>query len=136
MGRRLATCPLLGLGYSAVQTPSGRLLRRSAHAEVRPAVFAAQFTLSHACWLVTHPLAGWLGARMPVAPIFGLFALLTLAAVLVASHVWPSEDIGDLVHRHDDLPADHQHLAGVAQSVHALAFVINDLHRHWPARAG
>ncbi len=31
----LATWLLLGLGYSAVQTPSGRLLRRSAHAEDR-----------------------------------------------------------------------------------------------------
>ena len=44
---------LVGLGYSAVLTPSGRLLRRSAHAQDRPALFAAQFALSHACWLVT-----------------------------------------------------------------------------------
>lgn len=47
---------LVGLGYSAVLTPSGRLLRRSAHAQDRPALFAAQFALSHACWLVTYPL--------------------------------------------------------------------------------
>ena len=51
---------LVGLGYSAVLTPSGRLLRRSAHAGDRPALFAAQFALSHACWLVTYPLSGWL----------------------------------------------------------------------------
>ena len=51
---------LNGLGYSAVLTPSGRLLRRSAHSEDRPAVFAAQFALSHTCWLVTYPLSGWL----------------------------------------------------------------------------
>lgn len=37
---------LVGLGYSAVLTPSGRLLRRSAHAGDRPALFAAQFALS------------------------------------------------------------------------------------------
>ena len=53
--------PLLGLAWSAVQTPGGRLLRRSAHAPDRPALFAAQFALSHACWLATYPLAGWLG---------------------------------------------------------------------------
>ena len=41
---------LVGLGYSAVLTPSGRLLRRSAHAGDRPALFAAQFALSHAGW--------------------------------------------------------------------------------------
>ena len=34
---------MTGIGYSAVLTPSGRLLRRSAHAENRPALFAAQF---------------------------------------------------------------------------------------------
>ena len=51
---------LAGLGYAAVPTPSGRLLRRSAHAEDRPAIFAAQFALSHACWLLTYPLAGLL----------------------------------------------------------------------------
>jgi hypothetical protein len=31
---------VLGLGYSLAQTPMGRLLRRSAHAEDRPALFA------------------------------------------------------------------------------------------------
>ena len=59
----LALWLVLGLGYSAAQTPSGRLLRRSAHAEDRPAVFAAQFALSHACWLICYPLAGQMGAQ-------------------------------------------------------------------------
>ena len=49
----LVTWIVLGVGYSAVMTPSGRLLRRSAHASDRPAVFAAQFALSHACLLLT-----------------------------------------------------------------------------------
>ena len=53
---------VLGLGYSMAQTPSGRLLRRSAKPEDRPALFAAQFALSHACWLIAYPLAGWAGA--------------------------------------------------------------------------
>ena len=52
---------VLGAGYSLAQTPSGRILRRSSSAQDRPALFAAQFALSHACWLITYPLAGWLG---------------------------------------------------------------------------
>jgi MFS family permease len=40
---------LIGMGYSMAQTPSGRLLRRSSLPEDRPALFAAQFALSHAC---------------------------------------------------------------------------------------
>lgn len=45
----LALWAVLGLGYSVVQTPAGRLLRRSALPEDRPAIFAAQFALSHGC---------------------------------------------------------------------------------------
>lgn len=126
---------LLGLGYSAVQTPSGRLLRRSAHAEDRPAIFAAQFALSHACWLITYPLAGWLGAALQVSVTFGVFALLTFASVTIAARVWPSDETGDLAHRHDDLPVNHPHLTG-AGGHHAHAFVIDDLHRQWPERVG
>src|SRR3546814_18123221 len=64
----LAVWFVLGLGYSAVLTPSGRLLRRSSHQEDRRALFAAQFASSLACWLLTYPLAGWLGSEsgMPV----------------------------------------------------------------------
>ena len=58
----LVTWALLSLGYSAILTPTGRLLRRSAQSADRPALFAAQFALSHACWLVTYPFAGWLGS--------------------------------------------------------------------------
>ncbi len=58
----LAIWFVIGIGYSTAQTPSGRLLRRSSHPEDRPSLFAAQFALSHACWLFAYPLAGWLGA--------------------------------------------------------------------------
>lgn len=53
---------VIGLGWSAVETPVGRLIRRHVPAPDLGAAFAAQFSLSHACWLVTYPLAGWLGA--------------------------------------------------------------------------
>lgn len=127
---------LLGIGYSAVQTPSGRLLRRSAHAPDRPAVFAAQFALSHACWLVTYPLAGWLGAGLPLSITFAIFAAMTFVAVVVAARVWPSDDAETMAHSHADLPDDHPHLKGADEHRHAHAFVIDDLHREWPERAG
>jgi predicted MFS family arabinose efflux permease len=50
----LAIWLVIGVGASLVQTPAGRLLRRSADAADRPALFAAQFALSHACWLLTY----------------------------------------------------------------------------------
>jgi MFS family permease len=69
---------LLGIGYSAVMTPSGRLLRHSARPADRPAVFAAQFALSHACWLLTYPLAGWLGSSAGIVPTSLVLCLVEL----------------------------------------------------------
>jgi predicted MFS family arabinose efflux permease len=54
---------ILGVAYAMSVTPGGRLLRRSAAPEDRPALFAAQFALSHVCWLIAYPLVGQLGAR-------------------------------------------------------------------------
>lgn len=56
---------LLGIAYAMSITPSGRLLKRSATAsDRRPALFAAQFALSHCCWRLCYPLVGQLGANV------------------------------------------------------------------------
>lgn len=62
---------LMGAATAAVLTPSARLLRRNSTEQNRPAVFAAQFSLSHACFLLTYPLAGLLGAAIGL-PAVGL----------------------------------------------------------------
>jgi MFS family permease len=126
---------LLGAGYSLVQTPAGRLLRRSSHPEDRPAVFAAQFALSHACWLLSYPLAGWLGAvaGLPAAAL--ALAAVAAAGTLAALRLWPTGDPEVLVHSHPDLPADHPHWSSGEprrDHRHAHAYVIDDLHFMWP----
>lgn len=123
---------LTGLFYSAVQTPAGRLLRRSAHPEDRPAVFAAQFALSHACWLVGYPLAGWLMTRFGVTTALIGMSFLGIIGVLAAVRLWPSEDPEVVPHAHDDLPPDHPHLAKHDGDMHQHIFVIDDLHARWP----
>lgn len=120
---------LLGLGYSAVLTPSGRLLRRSAHAEDRPALFAAQFALSHACWLVTYPLSGVLMTQFEPAFAFATLAALAGLATLSAMRLWPRKDSEILEHTHHNLPLDHPHLNGSRR--HAHPFVIDDRHPRW-----
>ncbi|MEM8825035.1 MAG: MFS transporter [Pseudomonadota bacterium] len=121
---------LVGLGYSAILTPSGRLLRRSSHPEDRPALFAAQFALSHACWLVTYPLAGalltWGGLEVTLVVLGGL----ALISLIVARRQWPDPDPEAIPHSHPDLPADHPHLREHRGSTHP--FVIDDLHPSWP----
>lgn len=73
---------LMGAATAAVLTPSARLLRRNSTEQNRPAVFAAQFSLSHACFLLTYPLAGLLGARIGL-PAVGLVLVGIGAAGLV-----------------------------------------------------
>lgn len=120
---------LVGLGYSAVLTPSGRLIRRSAHAEDRPALFAAQFALSHACWLVTYPLSGWCMTKLGTVPALIILAGFATAGIFAALYLWPRGDPIEVEHTHTNLPLDHPHLQGQKQHVHPL--VIDDEHPRW-----
>mgnify|MGYP000188249093 FL=1 len=128
---------LSGLGYSTILTPSGRLLKRSARPEDRPAVFAAQFTLSHGCWLITYPLAGWSMSSLGMVPALLLLNLLALLGLLFALRHWPRHDPESLLHDHPELAADHPHLqdgSGQSPQRHAHPYVIDDLHRAYPPR--
>jgi H+ antiporter protein len=126
----LAGWLIIGIGYSVVLTPSGRLLKRSAHAEDRPAVYAAQFALSHACWLVTYPLAGWLITVADPSTAFAVLALLAGAGLVSGVIWWPQENSGAMQHSHDDLPRDHPHVQD--GRTHSHPIVIDDYHQHWP----
>lgn len=122
---------VMGVAYSASVTPSGRLLRRSAHAEDRPALFAAQFALSHVCWLVCYPLVGQLGSHSGMAAAFAAMACLAAAGMVAALRLWPAHDPETIPHSHADLPANDPHHAAHAGGGHA--FVIDRRHPHWPA---
>jgi predicted MFS family arabinose efflux permease len=129
----LETWLVLGIGYSAAQTPTGRLLRRSASPEDRPALFAAQFALSHAAWLVTYPLAGLLGATAGMPATLAALGLVTLLATAAALLLWPSDDPETVEHAHPELDPSHPHLATARGHRHAHAYVIDDLHHYWPS---
>ncbi|MCH9019488.1 MAG: MFS transporter [Proteobacteria bacterium] len=145
---------LLGVGSSLVQTPTGRLLRASCQPADRSAFFSAQFALSHACWLVTYPLAGWLGAAASLPVTFGCLAGLVFAATLAAVLVWPRETevaldhvheqsehehrhVHDEHHRHEhegwEGPEPHSHPHRHRPVMHRHHFVIDFHHRQWPA---
>jgi MFS family permease len=80
---------LLGAANSTILTPSSRLLRDASTEETRPYVFTAQFSLSHACYILTYPLAGWIGAA---AGLGWAAAALTIIAMIGAAGAflsWP-----------------------------------------------
>lgn len=148
---------VLGMANAAVLTPTGRVLRRSAHAGDRTAVFAAQFALSHACWLVAYPLAGWLGAEAGFGIAFLVLGALAAVSTVAAVRLWPSGDSIEVEHVHE--ACDHEHLhvhdehhqhdhagwEGPEPHVHPHhhgplrhrhVFVIDDHHLSWPSERG
>ncbi|AEE44512.1 MFS transporter [Cellulomonas fimi] len=78
---------LVGVGWSAVETPVGRLLRRHVDGPDLGAAFAAQFSLSHACWLVTYPAVGWLGAVTLDGAALTM-AVVAAGATVAAALLW------------------------------------------------
>ncbi len=126
---------ILGIAYSMSVTPTGRLLRRSANPEDRPTLFAAQFALSHGCWLIAYPLAGYLGSSLGQTAAFAGMAGLALLGTLLALRLWPSADPEAVEHDHAELPTGHPHVErGKGSTTHSHPFVIDDLHPDWPDR--
>lgn len=125
---------VVGVAYSMSVTPSGRLLRRSANAEDRPALFAAQFALSHGCWLICYPLAGQVGAHIGQTAAFAVLAGIAGLGTVLALWLWPANDPDIVGHSHTDLPAGHSHLQEAHGDGEEHSFVIDDLHPTWPAR--
>ena len=128
----------VGFGYSLVLTPSGRLLRRSCHKADRPKLFAAQFALSHACWLVTYAVAGWLGAYAGLGLTSLTLAGLAGTGILIALVVWPHRDPASVVHTHTNLQLGHPHIEDARRNgeafVHEHEFVIDEFHKAWPSK--
>lgn len=86
----LAVWLLLGAATSMILTPSARLLRRNSTEKTRAAVFAAQFSLSHACFLITYPLAGILGAAIGLSAAAILLVVIGLVGAVAALGAWKS----------------------------------------------
>lgn len=87
----LVTLFIMGMGYCAVQLPSGRLIRRSGDDQTLSALFAAQFALSHACWLLAYGLSGWIGARFGLVSALFTMAGLALSGFTLAAMLWRND---------------------------------------------
>jgi MFS family permease len=143
----------IGMGWSLVQTPVGRVVNRSARAADRAAYFSAQFALSHACWLLAYPLAGQLGALIGVANAALYLGGAIVLFALLAMVVWPAASGHELEHEHaaqdhlhphthgkhhqhehrgDEGPEPHVHPHHHPKVQHVHNFVIDEHHLTWP----
>ncbi len=124
----LTTWFCLGLGLGLAQTPVGTLVRLSSHNEHRDAVFAANFSLSHLCWLLAYLGAGLLGTA---AGLPWTFALATAIAIMSFLGVWltfPNPDPLEIRHQHQPLSHSHHGSHDEAHTPEAPG----EPHRHGP----
>lgn len=84
----LGTWVLLGMGTSLVNTPSSRLLADASTPANRNLVYTAQFALSHACFLITYPIAGWLGAINLTGAALALLVIGAVAGIVAVAFAW------------------------------------------------
>lgn len=80
---------LIGGGLALINTPIGRVLRQAVSPEALPQVFAAQFSLSHIAWLITYPIAGYVGTAAGFTATWSILALLAIAGSVAALILWP-----------------------------------------------
>ncbi|WP_426987747.1 MFS transporter [Pseudarthrobacter sp. Y6] len=80
----------LGAGTSMISTPSARLLRRSASESTRTYIFTAQFSLSHACFIITYPVAGWIGASAGQPAAAAVLTVVAMISTAAALKFWPA----------------------------------------------
>jgi hypothetical protein len=71
--------------------PIGQLLRAETIENNRTAIFGAQFSLSHACWLITYPLLGYLLVLVGLKVSFLIIAGIVLSSTLIAWFLWYSQ---------------------------------------------
>jgi MFS family permease len=83
---------VIGIGMALIITPTGKVLRASVGRNAIPEAFAAQFSLSHLAWLITYPVAGWLGTNAGVTLAWSVLAVLAGAGAIGALLLWPRHD--------------------------------------------
>ncbi|MBM7517259.1 MFS transporter [Nocardioides nitrophenolicus] len=83
----------VGGGMALIVTPTGRVVRRSATPEALPKLFAAQFSLSHLAWLVTYPVAGWVGTSLGLTPAWSILLVLAAGGAVAARVLWTREPV-------------------------------------------
>lgn len=100
---------LLGASNAAVLIPTANVVRLSCQESDRNDFFAANFSLTHAMWLVAYLLAGVGGSYLNMTWIFIVLALVSLIAVGYAKSVWVADEKLEQLHTHEAIEHEHWH---------------------------
>jgi len=79
----------IGAALGLAMTPAGLVITRTVAAPDRPALFAAQYALTHGCWLIAYPFVGWIVAAAGFPLGFLVCGALALAFAGCSLLFWP-----------------------------------------------
>ena len=77
-----------GFSSSLILVPVGQILREETNEHDRTAIFGAQFSLSHACWLLTYPVMGYVLLLVGLKASFFIIASLVICTTFIAWFLW------------------------------------------------
>ena len=84
----ILTWIISGIGYSCVLTPVGRIIRKCSNGSDFSQLYAAQFSLSHACWLMMYPFSGWVMTKHGSFNSLIIIGTIIVLSTLVAYYTW------------------------------------------------
>ncbi len=82
-----------GFLSSFILVPIGQILREETNVNDRTAIFGAQFSLSHACWLISYPVIGYLLVFGGLKISFFIIAVIVFITTSTAWYLWNSSSV-------------------------------------------
>jgi NRE family putative nickel resistance protein-like MFS transporter len=132
---------LTGVGQSCVNLPTQTLIADRISTDAQGRVYGAHFAWSHLWWVISYPLAGWLGSNFTEVEFFygGLIGLALLAIVQIALSPHSHEHLHyPILHEHEhihDKHHQHEHDGGILLTephthVHEHTMIFSHSHPH------
>ena len=82
-----------GFLSSFILVPIGQILREETNVNDRTAIFGAQFSLSHACWLISYPVIGYLLVFGGLKISFFIIAVIVFITTSTAWYLWKTSSV-------------------------------------------
>jgi MFS family permease len=127
---------VVGVGWSLIQTPAGRVVIRSSSVPDRTSYFSAQFALTHACWMFAYPIAGLLGAALGIGTTALILGIAVGVFAVIGALIWPRNDPLVVEHSHAELSHEHGHIHDEHHEHHHMTDENSDAHGHEHRHAG
>jgi MFS transporter, NRE family, putaive nickel resistance protein len=129
LGGLLVLWAIAGIGQTLVNVPTQTLIADRVTVEMQGRVYGAHFAWSHLWWVLSYPLAGWLGIYLPEHNFLASSFIGSILLVLVCVVLQPRKSIdleNGLWHEHE-YRHDEQH---THKHTHSPSITIQNSHNH------